>query len=409
VESLDLPIRVATQEDWEQVAQLIFAVFNEAADAQEQEVQHGVYEPDRTLVVTDGEAVVGTAAAFTRDMSVPGAVLPVAHVTGVGVLPTHRRRGLLRRLMRRQLREVYDTGREPVAALWASEGRIYQRFGYGLGSQSMRFEIQTRELTLTGPAGGRIRAIDPAAAPEVLPTVYERLRANRPGWSSRDERWWAYVFAETPSRRQGVTERRVVLHEGQSGVDGYAAYRVRGNFDPTGPCGEVLVTEIMATDPVAYASLWRFLLSIDLTRTVRYRFASVDEPLVHLVDEPRRLDTRVSDGLWIRLVEIGAALSGRRYAAPVDVVLEVTDALLPENEGRWRLAVDASGSGHCERTDAPADLACDVAALGAAYLGGSSLRTLAAAGRVTELRPGSLVPASIALGWHRAPSTIEIF
>jgi predicted acetyltransferase len=408
VESLELPIRTATQDDREQIVRLLFAVFNDAFDQDEADIQHRLHEPERTLVVTAENGIVGTAAAFTRDMSVPGAVLPVAHVTGVGVLPTHRRRGLLRRLMLRQLRDVYDR-REAVAALWASEGRIYQRFGYGLGTLSVRFEVQTRELTLSGPAGGRIRSIEPGTAAGTLSPVYERVRAERPGWSSRDERWWHYLIADSPGRRRGATERRVVVHQGQSDVDGYAIYRVRAGSDHTGPAGEVHVTEIVATDPVAYTALWRFLLGIDLTRTARYRYATTDEPLLHLADEPRRLDARVRDGLWVRVVDVGAALSARRYLAPVDVVIEVADALLPENNGRWKLITDASGAGHCERTDAPAQLACDISVLGAVYLGGSSLTALAGAGRVAELRPGSLAPASTALGWHRAPSAIEVF
>src|SRR5690606_513793 len=115
----------------------------------------------RTLVVTDGAALVGVAGAFTRDMTVPGAVVPAAHVTMVGVAPTHRRRGLLRRLMHRQLREVYEARREPFAVLWASEGRIYQRFGYGLATTKLSLEIDTTEVRLAEPEGymsGRLRA-----------------------------------------------------------------------------------------------------------------------------------------------------------------------------------------------------------------------------------------------------------
>jgi predicted acetyltransferase len=147
---------------------------------------------------------------------------------------------------------------------------------------------------------------------------------------------------------------------------------------------------------------------VDLTRTTRYWFGAVDEPLLYLVNEPRRLNGRLGDGLWVRLVDVGAALAGRTYAAPVDVVIEVTDELVPENAGRWRLAADGTGA-RCTRTDGDADLACDVSALGAVYLGGPTLGALAAAGRVAELRSGALAAASTAFGWHRAPNATEIF
>ncbi|MFS8480068.1 MAG: GNAT family N-acetyltransferase [Micromonosporaceae bacterium] len=408
----DLPLRVATPDDWDAIAGLVATAFNEDLDPDLARAERAVYEPERTLVVTDGAALVGVAGAFTRDMTVPGAVVPAAHVTMVGVAPTHRRRGLLRRLMHRQLREVYEARREPFAVLWASEGRIYQRFGYGLATTKLSLEIDTTEVRLAEPEGymsGRLRAADPAAVQTELARLYDRSRGERPGWISRDDRWWRYVLADVPSRRHGATELRAVLHEGPSGVDGYALWRVKGSWDHGGPNGEVRVREVVAADRSAYLDLWRFLLSVDLTRTAVYSFGAVDEPLLYLANEPRRLGARLADALWVRVVDVPAALSARRYAAPVDVVLEVTDDLLPGNAGRWRLAADASGVARCTRTEAPADLACDIAALGAAYLGGASLGALGAAGRVVERRPGALAAASVAFGWHRAPSAVEVF
>jgi predicted acetyltransferase len=170
----------------------------------------------------------------------------------------------------------------------------------------------------------------------------------------------------------------------------------------------VQVREVVAADPAAYAALWRFLLGIDLARTARASFLSVDEPLQHLVDEPRRLGLRVSDGLWIRIVDLPGALAARRYAADVDVVLEVTDPLLPANTGRWRLT-GGPGGATCTPTTDPADLACTVLELGTVYLGATTPATLAAAGRVRELTAGSLSRASAAFGWHRLPNPTEVF
>ena len=405
----ELPIRTATPDDWTAISRLLYAAFNDAFSEEQAEVDRETFEPERCLVVTDGAEIVGTAGVFTRDLTVPGAVVPAAHVTQVGVAATYRRRGLLRRMMVRQLRDV-RAGGEPLALLWASEGRIYQRFGYGQATPKLSLEVDTREVRLrpAAPAEGRLRAAEPASVRNELAKVYEQVRTDRPGYSSRDERWWTYLLADLPSRRDGRTERRAVLHEGPAGLDGYALWRAKPAWDPPGPQGEVHVVEVMAATLEAYAALWRFLLSVDLTRTVHFWFSAVDEPLLHLVDEPRRLGARFGDGLWVRVIDVAAALAARRYAAGVDVVLEVTDELLPENAGRWRLTAGAAGV-QCRRTGDPADLSCDIAALGAVYLGGTSMGSLAAAGRVRELRPGALAPASTAFGWHRAPAAVDVF
>jgi len=401
----ELAMRTATADDWPGVSGLMRTVFLSGSDNEREEVDRAVFEPERSLVVTDGDAIVGHAGAFTRELTVPGAVLPAAHVTLVGVAPTHRRRRLLTRMMHRQLADVT----EPIAVLWASEGRIYPRFGYGHATQRVSFSLDNREVRLPeGTGTGRLRTGDPAQLRSELRRVYESVRPTRPGWSGRNEQWWDFVLADPPGGRHGATALRAVLHEGPDGVDGYALWRAKGEWAAGGPNGEVKAEEIVAANPRAHLDLWRFLLSIDLTRTVSMWFSGLDDPLLYAANEPRRLGTALTDGLFVRIVDLPAALGARRYAAPVEVVLEVTDALLTRNAGRWKLAADGEKAS-CTPTDEPADLACDVAALGAAYLGGPRLAALAGADRVRELRPGSLAAASTAFGWHSAPAGIEIF
>jgi predicted acetyltransferase len=411
----ELPIRPGTADDFDPVMQLGALAFHSSADAEQEALERAIYEPERALVVQDGDDVVGHALALSREVTVPGAVVAAAHVTGVYVRTTHRRRRLLSRMMHRQLREVRDGGSEPVAVLWASEGRIYPRFGYGLATEQLSLEVDSRETLLRAdwqrPAPehrGRLRWVSPSGARKELAALYERLRPERPGWSSRDERHWAGLLAETRLNRGEATELRAVLHETADGPTGYALWRVRRDWNAAGPQSEVIVVEAAAADPYAYAALWELLLGIDLTRRVRYRFAALDEPLLHLVPELGRLTARLDGSLWLRIVDLPEALTARRYAAPVDAVLEVDDPLLPENAGRWRLVGDGS-SANCTPSAEPADLACGIAELGAVYLGGPSLSALAAAGRVRELRPGALRRASAAFGWHRAPASIEVF
>jgi predicted acetyltransferase len=342
---------------------------------------------------------------------VPGATLPAAHVTMVGVSPTARRQGVLTAMMRQQLADVRAVG-EPVAVLWASEGRIYQRFGYGLAARRMLLSVDTREVRLNATAAveGELRTAPAAEVRDELIKVYDQQVAHRTGWSARADQNWDHRLADPESRRSGASTLKAVLHEGPGGVDGYAVYRIKAEWVDQGPAGEVRIEEIVAATPAAYLALWRFLLTVDLTRrTSLSPGTAVDEPLLHLVNEPRRLDAKIADALWLRIVDLPAALAARQYAADIDLVLDVTDELLTDNAGRWRLRATALGDATCERTAEEADLACDVKALGAAYLGDQVLGGLAAAGQVRELRPGAVARVSAAFGWHRAPSAIEVF
>ncbi len=228
------------------------------------------------------------------------------------------------------------------------------------------------------------------------------------GWSSRSDAWWSYVLEDKPESRAGATARHALLYETADGVQGYAIWRSKAQWDH-GPAGEVMIRELVAATPEAYAELWRFMFSVDLTRTVEHWSVALDEPLLHMVTEPRRLGARVSDALWVRITDLPAALTARRYRTPLDVVLDVDDALLPDNAGRWHLSTGPDGVATCVPTDRDADVACDVADLGAVYLGGTALGELAAAGRVRELRPGTLAPAATAFSWHRQPSATEVF
>lgn len=401
-------LRPSNAEDFPAICHLYGTVFHEDVSGTLKEMEAGVFEVDRSLVADDAGMVVGHVQSFTRDLTVPGAVIPAAHVSGVGVLPTHRRRGLLNRMMHRQLVELADAGREPIAALWASEASIYPRYGYGAAANRLAFTIMNREVRLPAPPAepsGRLRMADPGALLPEMTKVYEQLRADRIGWSSRNDQWWAFVLGDPESHRDGATKRYAVVHEGSDGPTGYAIWRVKDDWDHSGPNAEVQVREVVAADPETYQTLWRFLLGIDLTRSVTLRLGSVEEPLLHLVDEPRRLGARFTDALWLRLIDVPAALAARRYLIDVDVVIEVTDPILERNTGRWRLTGSPRGA-TCTATTEPADLSCSVTDLGAIYLGGTSLAALAAAGRSRQLTTND---PTIAFRWHRLPSPTEVY
>ncbi len=370
--------------------------FHDDAHPAEVAMDVELLEADRCLVIRDRSTIVGTTAALTQQMTVPGgASAPVAAISAVGVAPGHTRRGHLSRLMRRQLDEV----EEPLAVLYASEGAIYGRYGYGLSSRAMRYELHLRGARVrpTAPRPAEpTRHYDVADALPLMERVYEAVRPTRPGLLARSPVWWGRRTSDLEHRRGGAGKLRAAVQHGDDGEPaGYALYSANSDWDELGPSGRVTLRELFATTPEARAGLWDYLIGIGLMRTLTWQRAPEHDPLPHLLVSRDGLTTRASWGLWTRVVDPGRALAARAYARPFELVLELEDAFLPANAGRHRLAFDGERA-NCERTTAPADLALDAEALGAAYLGGTPLESLAGAGRVRELRPGALDTAAAA-------------
>jgi predicted acetyltransferase len=363
-------------------------------------------EPRRAHAAWADGAVVGGAGCYTFRLTVPGGRLPTAGVAVVGVLPTHRRRGVLRALMRAQLEDVRERG-EPLAALWSADERIYGRFGYGMASLCGEIELSRDHAALhetLGPVeNGRL--VSPEEGLDLLPTIYEQVAAVTPGMLERSREWWEVrILADPPERRFGGGEmaRVVVVVDGEPA--GYALYRLNTSFEAGVSTGSLRVIEAMGTTPEATRDVWRTLLELDWIDRIKASLLPVDHPLLFLLAEPRRMRFRVGDALWVRLVDVGAALSGRSYAVDGAVVFEVADHFCPWNEGRWKLE-----AGQAARTDQRADLRCEVSALGSVYLGGFTFAQLARAGRVEELRPGGLERADALFRTDRAPWCPEIF
>ncbi|MBO0515255.1 GNAT family N-acetyltransferase, partial [Streptomyces beijiangensis] len=334
---------------------------------------------ERFIGVWDGDECVGTAGAFRFRVSVPGgAFVPAAGVTAVSVAATHRRRGVLTSMMRRQLDDVRAWG-EPLAVLTASEPAIYGRFGYAAATRQLKAEIDTTRVTLAMPEGVegvRLRYADPRAAAERCEAIYVASIGSRPGMLARTVHWDRMPLLDPPAEREGASPLQCVLAERDGEAVGYVRFHIKPEWDASGPKGTVVLRNMDALDPVAYAALWRFLCSIDLTSTVEVHNRPVDDAWQYLASDIRRCALRQRDSLHVRLVDVGAALEARTYQTPVDVVFEVEDAFCPWNSGRWRLSGNSKGAS-CTRTEDAADLALSVRELGAAYLGGVSLSALA--------------------------------
>jgi predicted acetyltransferase len=360
-----------------------------------------VLRPERMHVAEENGRIVGGASAFEFQLTVPGAVVPAAGATIVGVLPTHTRRGILTSLMRAQLDDAHERG-EPVACLWASEETIYRRFGYGMAALCGEIEIQRVYGRFRSPVehGGSFRLLSFEEALEAIPPVYARVAAGTPGMFARSREWWeARALHDSEARRDGAGELvRVVLERDGEGL-AYAIYRLRMDFEAGSSAGEVRVIEAMGVSPEATAGIWRYLLDIDWMERVQAELLPVDHPLFLLLEQPRRMRFRLGDSLWVRLVDMGSALAARGLEG--GLVLEVTDAFCPWNNARFAL----DGSKSME----DADLRLDVSDLATVYLGGFTFPQLARAGHVEELTEDAVARADTVFRTDRAPWCPEIF
>jgi predicted acetyltransferase len=363
-----------------------------------------VLPPERMLAARIDGAVAGGAGAFPFQLTVPGGRVRAAGVTVVGVYPTHRRRGVLRAMMRAQLDQVHETG-EPVAYLWASEETIYGRFGYGLASLVGSFELPRNRAGFVHPfePRGRTRLVALAEALDLVAPVYDSVAAETPGMFARTREWWqARILSDPEWRRGGGGELQCVVLEVDGRVDAYALYRLHMSFDGGLPTGYTSAIEALGRTPEATREIWRFLLDVDWMESIRAGLLPIDHPLFFLLAEPRRMGFRVGDGLWVRLVDVSAALAARSYAPGESIVIEVADAFCPWNEGGYRIPGG-------DRTNGKPDLRVDVTTLASVYLGGFTFAELARALRVEELTSGAIARADTLFRADRAPWCPEIF
>jgi predicted acetyltransferase len=360
---------------------------------------------ERMHAAFENGAIVGGAGAFPFELSVPGGgSLPCGGITAVGVHPTHRRRGVLRSMMDAQLRDVHERG-EPIAALWASEETIYGRFGYGIAAWAGELAVPHEWDAFAQPfePDGTTRFVTAEEAGELFPPIYDAVRRARPGMTSRNEIWWADRQLRLPEDEADAPKRFVVFEAGGEPL-GYTIYRTHSSWEGGSSTSRLVVREALGATPQATAGIWRFLLDVDWMGSVEVPLAPPDHPLFLLLASPRRMRYRMGDSLWVRLVDVPAALSGRAYGEGGPLVLEVRDAMCEWNDGRWKLV-----GGECVRTDEEPDLVLDVAALGSAYLGAVSFTQLREAQRVEELREGAVARADALFAWRPLPWCLEIF
>lgn len=408
--SMGIEVRAIRDDELQTAIEVCELAFSSEVHESDLQAWSQLLEWNRTFVATDGDMIVGTGGNYTLEMSVPGGAIPVAGLTMVGVLPTHRRRGVLRSLMKPFLDDALRRG-EPISALWASESSIYQRFGYGMASMHMQLEAERSRMAFLDDPGpeGSLRFLDPDEALKVLPEIYDRAVEETPGFMSRTEAWWNLHRLRDPEHaRDGAGPMWRVVLELDDRPAAYALYRVKSDWREGIPRGKLQVLEAISTSVRSTRELWRFLFGVDLVETVDARFMPVDHPLLMMLDDPRRAKYRVIDNLWLRIVDLPAALQGRDYSADDSITFEVTDELLPDNAGVW--TIDTTGDGVLvERSDRRPAVVMDIRDLAAAYLGGHTFTTLRRAGRVREATEGAVPALDAMFRSDRAPWCPEIF
>jgi predicted acetyltransferase len=404
---MSVEIRTARPDEFPGVVKPILHYFGSAEPSPEFVERFGwILPPERIHAAFEDGAVVGSGGVFPFETSVPGGFVRAAGVTLVGVLPTHRRRGVLRSLMHAQLDDVHERG-EPMAYLWASEDALYGRWGYGVASFTGNVEIPRDRASFFRDFEpvGRVRIVDKENAEEPFAAVQRAAAAQHPGMFVRSPEWWRHRRLADPEWiREGGGEMVRALLEIDGRPAAYALYRLHFSANRGIPNGFTNVIEAVGASAEATRDIWRYLLDIDWMDRVRAGLLPLDHELFLLLREPRRLMFNHRDGLWVRLVDVEAALKARTYKPGEPVSVEIADELCPWNAGVWELGPDGAA-----RASGEPELRMDVSALGSAYLGGFTFGELARAGRIEVLANGAVDRADTLFRADRYPWCPEIF
>jgi len=405
---MDVEIRpCASADDVRQALAPIRHYFGRSAPNEDQAERFTrVLPAERIYAAWEGGRAVGGLGAFPFRLTIPGGSVPAAGVTIAAVLPTHRRRGVLRAMMRALLDACHERG-EPVAYLWATEDTIYGRFGFGLASFTAEIDLPRERSAFHASfaSWGHVQLVPPATAEQLVAPIYERVAVNTPGMFARSSAWWQVRTLDDPEWRRGPNGDLLcaVLEDGGRPT-AYALYRMNSAFERGLQSGSVAVVEAVGDSPETTRAIWRYLLDIDWMARVKAGLLPLDHPLLLLLAEPRRLGFSLRDGVWVRLLDIKTALSARSYQPEGSVVIEVTDEFCPWNAGCWRVS-----SAGVERTGEAPGLHCDASGLGSVYLGGFTWTQLARALRAQELIPGAIARADTLFQVTSAPWCPEIF
>lgn len=386
-----LDLRVIAREELGEFLATGGPTFGESGSEEDAAYWSTILDPERVVAVFDRSRVVATAEAQPLHLTVPGASLLMAGLTSGRVLPSHRRQGLITRLIWHLLDQARELG-EPLAGLWASESGIYGRHGFGWATTAAHLQIAKQHTALVYPVdnSGRIRILKEDEALDLIPAIYDQVRTEVPGMLSRSEARWRGWIHRDPEHwrdgfwRDGTGPKVIAAWEDR----GYISYRLQRRWVSGGPECRVLVAELMASDAESYRGIWQWCFDLDLATSFVAAQRSPREPIRMMLADPRRMFLNTTDALWIRILDPIPALTGRRYARDGTLVVQIEDGA-GYAQGRFKMEVQ-DGTADCTRSSQMADVRLPVSSLSAAYLGGTRVMDLARAGAVDELTPGAV-------------------
>lgn len=392
-----ITLRTATELDWDAIALLDAHAFGEHQNSDDMAETKLLTASSEIFLACDGDLPVGVTMHFPMDVTVPGgASLPATGVSWVSVAPTHRRRGILRRLFTAQ-HEKFEEAGKPLSVLTASEATIYERFGYGAATEGVDYRIDRRFTAFRKdlPPPKDARLVTSQQARELLPDIYDRWRKQTAGAQPMPPTRWHRFFADRKNARGGFSKLFFIVHP-----DGYIAFR-RGYRVGTAGAQEARVVDVIAVTDEARSALWQVLCGVDLVESIEVTLAAGDPLLTLLTDRRVPAVTGVKDGLWVRLMDVPAALSARTYAIDTDLVLGVVDPFLDAG-GAFRF-VSRDGRAEVSRTDDTPDVTVSSSVLGSMYLGAHRARQFARAGRVEATSEKALHEFDLAFGTATEP------
>jgi predicted acetyltransferase len=408
---MDITVRPIHEDEITEFRSVVYGTFGfdpEDDDAANERFR-ATFPLERTVAAFASGRIVGTGAGFPFEVTVPGGSASMSGTTVITVRPTHRRRGVLTAMMRAHLDDTRERG-EPLAGLWASEASIYGRFGYGAAADLHDTTIDARTTEFLGdPPPGSLRFVEGDERDKLVPELYEKVRLGRPAMLSRSPAWWKHRLFYDPERwRNGASSQRWVGYFDDTGAAaGYVTFRQKEKFEEGHFDSTLSVVELIASTDDAHSALWRFVLSVDLFPNVSYWNVAVDDPLPWKLTNRRAVRRKRSETLWVRVLDVPAALTARRYGAEGRLVLGIADAFCGDVAGNYELVVGSDGA-ECHATDAASDLDLDVGDLGSIYLGGHAPSTLSRAGRIRGSAE-ALETADALFRWGVAPWCPEVF
>jgi len=401
---VDVEYRAISEDQFDAFARADIIAFGQPPFRPEAPFGFGRSELERTRAAFVGEEIVGAGRNYSLELTLPGgAIVPAAGVSWISVLPTHRRRGVLRGMMA-ALRDDAIARGEALSILTASEGGIYSRFGYGVATWRMLLHVERAHSAFATPIRdeGRIHFVDRAEALTLFPTVYAQACPLRAGMVSRPDVWWEETLFHIAPPDKGCF---FVLHEETGGTaDGFLTYEIAGDYATGINLSRLQVVDLIALTPQVRASLWQFAFSVDLVHTVAARSIPIDDPLRFLLADVRRLHVDgVADALWVQIIDVERALEARRYSTADRVVLEIHDA---SESTVTRVSLDGGPDGaQCTTTTAEPDLVLGLSQLGSIYLGGARAEQYVAAGTVEERTGGAIARVDAMFASYPAPAT----